>query len=100
MPISAPTRMDRRASLDVKAHTKGSSSGGGSNGSGGGSSGSGGGSSGSGGGSNGSGGGGDVVVKDPVPGLLDPASLVATTETWYVVPGLRPEYDTLVPLVD
>ena len=74
--------MDRRASLHVKAHTKGSSSGGGSSGSGGGSNGSGGGSNGSGGGSSGSGGGGDVVVKDPVPGLLDPASLVATTETW------------------
>jgi hypothetical protein len=92
--------MDRRASLHVKAHTKGSSSGGGEDGSGGGSTGSGGGSTGSGGGSTGSGGGGDVVVKDPVPGLLDPASLVATTATWYVVPGLRPEYDTLVPLVD
>ena len=70
-------------------------SGGGTGGSGGGTGGSGGGTGGSGGGT----GGGAEVVKDPVPAPLDPASLVATTEIVYVVPGLRPSNDAFVLLV-
>ena len=38
-------------------------------------------------------------MKDPVPAPLDPASLVATTEIVYDVPGVRPPNDALVLLV-
>ena len=39
-----------------------------------------------------------VVVKVPVPALLEPAALLATTSMLYSVPGLRPVYDALFPL--
>ena len=42
---------------------------------------------------------GASVVKDVVPGPLDPASLLATTCTLYVVPGFSPVYETLDAVV-
>jgi hypothetical protein len=39
-----------------------------------------------------------VVVNDPLPALLVPPLLMATTVTEYEVPGVNAVYDTLVPL--
>ena len=39
-----------------------------------------------------------VVSKDPVPAALEPPAFVATTWMAYVVPGLSPVNDAVVPV--